>query len=102
VAEFCGDGTVNNNGTEQCDDGGQSAACDTDCTTATCGDSTVNAAAGEACDSGGVQTVACEANCTAPTCGDGILNTAAGEVCDDGVNDGTSGSCSPDCLAAIL
>jgi cysteine-rich repeat protein len=52
VVEVCGDGIVNNSGTEACDDGGESAACDADCTVAVCGDSTVNAMAGETCDDG--------------------------------------------------
>jgi len=55
----CGDGHVDPG--EDCDDGGESATCDADCTTATCGDSTVNTTAGETCDDG---------------------NTTAGDGCD--------------------
>jgi cysteine-rich repeat protein len=44
----CGDGVAN--GTEECDDAGNSALCDDDCTAADCGDGQVNAAAGEGCD----------------------------------------------------
>jgi cysteine-rich repeat protein len=57
----CGDGFVCSHascttgatgGTEQCDDGGESADCDTNCTDATCGDGTLNTTAGEQCDDG--------------------------------------------------
>ncbi|MCH9686988.1 MAG: hypothetical protein K0V04_36470, partial [Deltaproteobacteria bacterium] len=89
----CGDGMVA--GGEQCDDGGESAACDADCTFASCGDLTVNAAAGEQCDDGG-QSAACDADCTLATCGDGLVNAAAGEACDDG---GESATCDADCTA---
>jgi cysteine-rich repeat protein len=40
----------------------------------------------------------CPANCKPGGCGDGIVNGA--ETCDDGVNDGTYGTCSPDCTLA--
>jgi cysteine-rich repeat protein len=82
---------------EACDDGGDSATCDFNCTTATCGDGYANAAAGEACDAG-VQTAACDSDCTLPVCTDGHLNTLAGEVCDDGNNingDGCDNNCKP-------
>jgi hypothetical protein len=39
-------------------------------------------------------------DCSLVFCGDGTVNTTAGEVCDDGVNDGSPGSCAPDCSAA--
>ena len=44
----CGDGTQDSN--EDCDDSGESATCDTDCTIAECGDGLVNATALEECD----------------------------------------------------
>ncbi len=87
----CGDGVVE--GAEQCDDAGESANCNADCTFATCGDQIVNAAAGEDCDDGG-ESAACDANCTFATCGDGEINMAAGETCDDG---GESATCNADC-----
>ncbi len=49
-APRCGDGVVN--GEDDCDDGGESAACNADCTLAECGDGYVNSLAGEACDEG--------------------------------------------------
>ena len=49
---------------EQCDDGGQSATCDADCTPASCGDGTLNTAAGEQCDDHNtVSGDGCSASC---------------------------------------
>ena len=44
----CGDGVPA--GDEACDDAGESATCNADCTLAACGDGLVNATAGEECD----------------------------------------------------
>jgi cysteine-rich repeat protein len=88
---LCGDGEVNPG--EDCDDEGESADCDADCTFSSCGDSTLNETAGEFCDSGG-DTAECDSDCSIPDCGDGHLNTAAGEVCDDS---GESATCNDDC-----
>jgi hypothetical protein len=91
----CGDSIVR--APETCDDGGESATCDTDCTAAVCGDGTVNATAGEFCDTSGVDTAGCDAgDCTAPACGDGYFNAAAGEACDTGGVD-TAGCDAGDC-----
>ncbi len=49
LSTLCGDGAIQS--PEQCDDGGESATCDNDCTFAVCGDRKVNATAGEQCDS---------------------------------------------------
>ncbi len=87
----CGDGVVDAG--EDCDGGGESAACNTDCTVASCGDGIVNGTAGEACDDGG-ESAACNTDCTVASCGDGIVNGTAGEACDDG---GESATCSADC-----
>ena len=45
---ICGNGTVD--GTEACDDAGESATCNRDCTLAVCGDGQTNGTAGETCD----------------------------------------------------
>ena len=45
-APGCGDGILNVTAGEDCDDGGESPACNADCTPASCGDGIVNAAAG--------------------------------------------------------
>jgi len=93
--QVCGNGVTE--GSETCDDGGESAACDADCTAAMCGDGVTNATAGETCDDGG-ESAACDADCTAAMCGDGVTNTTAGETCDDG---GESAACDTDCTAAM-
>ena len=91
----CGDGIID--GGEDCDDSGESAVCDTDCTAVTCGDGTFNSSAGEQCDDGGESAV-CDTDCTAVTCGDGTVNVSAGEECDAG---GESAACDINCTAAV-
>jgi len=89
----CGNGTVEPG--EQCDDSGESAFCNADCSFASCGDLTVNFAAGETCDEGG-ETATCDSDCSGVVCSDGVVNEAAGEGCDDGdlvPGDGCDGSC---------
>jgi cysteine-rich repeat protein len=90
----CGDGIVD--GDEACDEMGEAASCDADCTAVECGDGTVNATAGEACDEIG-ETASCDADCTLAECQDGTLNVAAGEICDDGSQTAT---CDLDCTPA--
>ncbi|MDH5716307.1 MAG: DUF4215 domain-containing protein [Spirochaetia bacterium] len=96
IPAYCGNGIVDAG--EQCDDSGESANCNNNCTTRTCGDSIVNAIAGEACDDGG--TVAgdgCAADCTIEIpayCGNGVTDT--GEACDD---NGESATCNSNCTA---
>lgn len=59
----CGDGIVA--GAEACDDGGESATCDGDCTAVACGDGVHNATAGEGCDDGNTADGdACSAACS--------------------------------------
>jgi hypothetical protein len=87
----CGDGLVE--GMEDCDDGGESATCDSDCTPFECGDETVNATAGEECDELG-ETATCDSDCTLVLCGDGIANAAADEDCDTA---GETALCDDDC-----
>ncbi len=92
-SEDCGDGDVV--APEECDDGGESATCNEDCTIAECLDGTVNHTAGEECDDGD-ESATCDADCTNRVCGDGTINTVGGEECDDSnvtSNDGCSGSC---------
>lgn len=89
----CGDGTVDLRREEQCDDGGESATCNADCTRASCGDGKINASAGETCDASG-ESATCDANCTDRICGDGTVNITAGEECDDS---GESKTCDADC-----
>ena len=80
-APRCGDGTIDSSLGEDCDDAGESASCDLDCTLAACGDGTLNVTSGEDCDEG--ETALCDLDCTLTQCGDGTLNLIAGEECDD-------------------
>jgi MYXO-CTERM domain-containing protein len=100
----CGDGATTY--PETCDDSGESAACDADCTDATCGDGTLNATAGEGCDDGDLlntddcpDDAANGGTCQPAACGDGFIDGegAATEACDDG---GESATCDDDCTAA--
>jgi cysteine-rich repeat protein len=80
---------------EQCDDGGESATCDSDCSIRTCGDGLVNMTAGEVCDDT-TDSPTCDSDCTASRCGDNRVNVAADETCDDGntiAGDGCSARC---------
>ena len=74
-------------------EGGETDACDDDCSLVVCGDGVHNATAGEACDdgTGNSDTLpnACRTDCSFATCGDGVVDT--GEECDDGNGDNTDG-----------
>jgi cysteine-rich repeat protein len=94
--EICGNGYIDLVNDEECDDGGETAYCDIDCTLAYCGDGYPNPMAGEDCDRSGENTSDCNANCTEARCGDGYLNPANDEECDDGNNNNGDG-CSADC-----
>jgi formylglycine-generating enzyme required for sulfatase activity len=76
----CGDGVQNALAGELCDDGGESAGCDVDCTPSACGDGVANAAAGEQCDDAG-DSARCDGDCTLPVCGDGYRNLLADPLC---------------------
>jgi hypothetical protein len=107
---ICGDGIVS--GAEECDDGkndadyGATTGCAPNCKPPPrCGDGIVQADYGEACDFGRENSKSSDPNvtwygCTATCqrggfCGDGIVNGP--EECDDGANDGSYGTCDPDC-----
>lgn len=100
----CGDGTVDPG--EQCDDAGESATCDDDCSTAECGDGRLNVTAGESCDDGAVVpgdgcdgACAPEGTCEAPLdialSGDATALTLTGSVqaATGGVSQVEAGSC---------
>jgi MYXO-CTERM domain-containing protein len=106
---ICGDSNVSF--PEACDDGGESAACNDDCTDASCGDGTVNMTAGEACDDGdldneddcpddGVNGGTCQPS----TCADGFVDGEGGmtEACDgDGAGTpGETATCDTNCTVA--
>ncbi len=101
----CGDGQTQQS--EQCDDGqaqntGGYGKCNGNCTKGPfCGDGKTDS--GEACDEGEAvngQMGHCSRDCksTASTCGDGTVN--GDDECDDGKNDGSYGTCNPNCTLA--
>ena len=92
VRRMCGDGVVDADGGEGCDDGAANdderpGACRTDCTPARCGDGVIDP--GESCETPGVGD--CRTDCTTVTCGDGRLDP--GEACDPGLD----ATCRADC-----
>jgi MYXO-CTERM domain-containing protein len=96
VSSPCGDGLIQ--APETCDDQGESATCDADCTAVSCGDGVTNVSAGEACDDQG-ESATCDVDCSDVSCGDGVTNTSAGEQCDDGnvaSGDGCDANCQPE------
>jgi cysteine-rich repeat protein len=97
--DVCGNGILEAG--EDCDDQGESATCDADCTPAECGDGTLNVAAGEECDDGSgnsdILPDACRTDCGLASCGDGVVDS--GEACDDGPDnsDTMADTCRLDC-----
>lgn len=60
----CGDSIADTEFGEDCDDGGESATCDPDCSSVVCGDRYVNTTAGEQCDDGNTDPGdGCDATC---------------------------------------
>ena len=94
IVEECGNAVVQHG--EACDAGGESAACDDDCTPVSCRDGNPNQAANEQCDTAG-ESASCDSNCTVAVCGDGTHNATRGEQCDAA---GESSSCDADCTVA--
>ena len=81
VLPTCGDGRLDAG--EQCDDAGESADCNADCTVADCGDGKLNVTAAEQCDDGNaIDNDHCSNACTlAPTVtisSSSVFDTTAG------------------------
>lgn len=93
--EKCGNG-IRDPG-EQCDDGAETAVCNTNCTKAACGDGITNSTRGEQCDGGG-ESATCNSDCTVAVCGDLKVNSHKGETCDPGGVD--TATCDKDCTGA--
>lgn len=94
----CGDGYVQKELNEQCDDGNDddNDACLNSCLKATCGDGVVQEGV-EDCDDGNTNNSdSCLANCAHATCGDGFIQTGI-EECDDWTDNGDGNRCSIQC-----
>ncbi len=115
INPYCGDGVINPEGNEQCDDGanvGGYGFCDVGCVLGPrCGDGVVQNqpeidGSAEQCDDGNtIDDDDCSNSCGVPGwCGDGLVQAQLGEQCDLGTteagNDGSYGGCNPDCTAA--
>ncbi|MEZ4449950.1 MAG: hypothetical protein R3B09_10765 [Nannocystaceae bacterium] len=105
-APFCGDGNVDGDIGEECDEGdanGEGQACTEDCKSAvSCGDGHAylpeNGGAEECDDGNDDDTDECLSTCVAATCGDANVHAGV-EACDDG-NDEDLDSCSNNCATA--
>lgn len=96
LGQRCGDGTVQDDEGEICDDGTNLTSYDFEMSQegcapgcqvpASCGDESVDVAFGEQCDDGNLEDDdSCESNCTfRKKCGDGSVDKSDGETCDDG------------------
>ncbi|MFC1642369.1 DUF4215 domain-containing protein [Myxococcota bacterium] len=101
LAPFCGDAELQS--VEKCDDGlniGGYGYCAPGCVLGPrCGDGIAQTDQGETCDDGNtIDGDGCSHCGLEGYCGDGLVDDALGEECDDGTNDGSYGSCTPQCL----
>jgi len=92
VRRTCGDGVLDADGGELCDDGPANddrapGACRTNCTPARCGDGVIDP--GETCETPG--RAGCNATCNTGTCGDGVRDPW--EICDPAVDEGCRSDC---------
>ena len=90
----CGDGVVDVNAGEGCDDanGVDSDVCRNNCEVARCGDGVVQAGVEECDDGNAVDTDDCRNNCEIARCGDGVVQAGI-EECDG------SADCGIDCIS---
>jgi len=100
----CGDGILDTEGGEECDDGNDldTDGCLTTCSNASCGDGFVQVEV-EGCDQGVENSdepdASCRTDCQEARCGDGITDPEGNETCDDG-NDVDTDNCLHNCLEA--
>ncbi len=97
AAIYCGDGFVDPDLGEECDDGNDDDKddCRNDCTEPRCGDGAVMEDVEECDDQNNDDTDACLSNCLAAYCGDGFVRDGE-ESCDDG-NEEDGDACSSTC-----
>ncbi len=106
----CGNGVVETELGEVCDEGAQNsdepdAACRATCLLPSCGDNVIDVAAGENCDDGNVfPGDGCSVFCASEVCGNGLIDLKAveggflpAEECDDGANSLNHDGCTPSC-----
>ena len=108
--DHCGDGVVQSELGEQCDDGDRDSCetdsvCDWNCTVQSCGNAVGCAGTGlsldEECDDGNlVSGDGCTPACAREYCGDGVIQTVLGEQCDDANTDDLDG-CSSNCQSGL-
>ncbi|MFT5039071.1 MAG: cysteine-rich repeat protein [Hyphomicrobiaceae bacterium] len=105
--EHCGDGVVQAELGEECDDGDRDSCetdsnCDYNCTIQACGNAVaceniVTPSLSEECDDGNdTSNDGCTPECVYEYCGDGILQTGLDEQCDDG-NQDSGDTCNAQC-----
>lgn len=107
---FCGDGTADTAGGEECDDGDLTDldGCNGSCELEICGDGIVNNQPSETCDDGNRSpNDLCTNACEPAVCGDGVVCSDAActsgpnggpEICDLGAANSENGQCHPDCF----
>jgi cysteine-rich repeat protein len=101
VPASCGDGFLQPDNGEECDEGpappAWCAACLIDREAGACPNGTIEDLLGEECDDNNtVDGDGCSALCVVEFCGDGVVQAGLGEECDDGPNgdgDGCSSAC---------
>ena len=107
-APYCGDGVLDMDAGEHCDNGAlnsdtEADSCRQDCQPARCGDGVIDT--DESCDDGNLSNRdSCLSTCQPATCGDGLLNEEA-EYCDDGntkSGDGCSATCEKENRAELV
>lgn len=95
----CGDGIVENDRGEECDDGNRhnDDDCTNDCLLPECGDGFRQD--GEECDDGNLDdNDSCLTTCKTAFCGDGVVQDGV-ETCDPGTDPGDRCGCTSDCLS---
>ncbi|MBI5503816.1 MAG: DUF4215 domain-containing protein [Deltaproteobacteria bacterium] len=98
-APYCGDGVLQADIGEQCDDGNRTNCdgCEYNCQLPSCGNAVGCASEAEECDDGdAVSEDGCTPACVLEYCGDGATQAGLEELCDDGNNadgDGCSANC---------